>query len=146
MEKIKQIESILRDLRLSLKHLIIGPSGGHIDWSVEARGLWAAGHVPDVYDPFTILSVITAEIVKLMRPSGSLPQTVVVSDRAFRYIGPVYVRPIGRGLVLKPDVPEEDEYLAEVLSRLFPHGDYDMEIIIRVLPVEDDDYALGVPE
>lgn len=53
----------------------------------------------------------------------------------YTYTGPVYIRPIGRGVVLDPDGAEGD--LDFDLSYAFPDGDYNMEIVFRVLPLEE---------
>ena len=139
--KTMQILSIMRDLRLSLKHLVILRDKTHVNWTVSTQGLWASGRVSDAFDALTILGTIVAEIVQKMRPSGSLPQTIEVPDEVFQFTGPVYVRPIGRGIVLYLDAPgTESCYLCDILSRLFADGDYDMEIAFRALPREKDNH------
>ena len=134
--KTAQVLSILRDLQRSLENLIVLRDQTYVNWSVWARELWASGRIPDVYDPFTIVGTLASEIVQRMRPLGSLPQTVELPDRLFLYTGPVYVRPIGRGVVLSPDGRENN--LSDLLSMLFTDGDYNVEITFRVLPREGE--------
>ena len=54
----------------------------------------------------------------------------------YTYTGPVYVRPIGRGVVLEPD--GEETHLNDLLSRVFGDGDYDMKITFSVIPQETE--------
>ena len=55
-------------------------------------------------------------------------------SNTYTYKGPAYIRPIGRGIMLK----DVEEYLSDALYFAFGTGDFNMEITVKILPQNEE--------